>query len=162
MVRAQVDASHGRLVIDQFLAGFLAGQAHGTPRLLSGGDNGFTDIGPRLISLVNLASVADLERVMRVPIHRHRFRANIYFEGAGAWVENDWVGREISLGTARLKAVESIARCGATNVDPERALRDINVPLALKRGFGHVTLGIYAEVLSEGEVRPGDPLVNTG
>jgi MOSC domain-containing protein YiiM len=41
-------------------------------------------------------------------------------------------------------------------VNPTTAERDLNVPRALKRGFGHVNMGIYAEVTAGGEVAAGD------
>ena len=50
-------------------------------------------------------------------------------------------------------------RCAPTNVDPETAARDMNIPQALKRGFGHVDTGVYAEVVTGGEVATGERIV---
>ena len=50
-------------------------------------------------------------------------------------------------------------RCAPTNVDPETAARDMNIPQALKRGFGHVDMGVYAEVVTGGEVATGERIV---
>jgi uncharacterized protein len=68
----------------------------------------------KYVSLINHASIAALEAVMRVPVYPIRFRANVYFDGAPAWCELDWVGSEIMLGAARLRIISPIMRCAAT------------------------------------------------
>jgi hypothetical protein len=35
---------------------------------------------------------------MDMPIDPIRFRANVYFDGAAAWSEHDWINSEITLG----------------------------------------------------------------
>ncbi len=98
----------------------------------------------------------DLERVTGAAVDPLRFRANVYFEGAPAWAEFDWLGREIAIGAARLRVTARIDRCAATHVNPETAARDMNVVKALQRGFGHIDMGVYAEVISGGEIATGD------
>jgi hypothetical protein len=119
----------------------------------------FSNVPDKCVSLINLASVRDLERVVRAPVDPLRFRANIYLEGAPAWAEFGWAGAEIDVGGARLRVTKATQRCAATNVDPETAARDMNIPQALQRGFGHVDMGIYAEVVTGGEVATGDRIV---
>ncbi|MDH3474111.1 MAG: MOSC domain-containing protein [Rhodospirillales bacterium] len=162
VVSAKVDNAMGRTVVGEFFAGFMSGAVRGMPKLLEASGHMFSDSHRKYVSLVNLASVHDLERVMRQTVEPLRFRANIYIEGAPAWQEFDWTGREIRLGSARLKVAGPIDRCAATNVNPETAERDLNVPLALQRGFGHVNMGIYAEVVEGGEVAKGDLLAPPG
>ena len=50
-------------------------------------------------------------------------------------------------------------RCAATNVNPENALRDINIPLEIKKHFGHLDLGIYAKVKKTGIISVNDELI---
>ena len=95
---------------------------------------------------------------MKAAIDPIRFRANVYFDGAAAWCEHNWIGAEIALGTARLRVVSPITRCAATQVNPATAARDLDIPAALNRYFGHINMGIYAEVLSAGEFATGDQL----
>ena len=95
---------------------------------------------------------------MEAAIDPIRFRANVYFDGAAAWREHDWIGAEIALGAARLRVVSPITRCAATEVNPATAARDLDIPAALDRNFGHINMGIYAEVISAGEIAIGDPL----
>ena len=158
VVSAKPTETLGRTVIGQFFAGFMAGAARGAPKLVEAPGHMFSNSRRKYVSLINLASLRDLERVMRKPVHPLRFRANVYVEGAPAWSEFNWTGEEISLGATRLKVAGPIDRCAATNVDPETAERDLNVPLALQRGFGHVNMGIYAEVIEAGELAKGDEL----
>ncbi len=73
------------------------------------------------------------------------------------------------LGRVRLGGrgdAKSAARASASSGAPnaarrptwirKRRLRDMNVPQALKRGFGHVDMEVYAEVVTGGEVATGD------
>lgn len=159
VVRAKITESMGRTLVGQFFASFMTGAVRGTPKLLEAEDHMFSDNGVKSVSLINLASVRDLERVVRAPVAPLRFRGNIYLEGLPAWSEFDWVGREIGFGEVHLKVDEPIERCAATNVDPETAARDLNIPLALQRGFGHVTMGIYATVTVGGLIKKGDSLI---
>jgi len=156
VVGANVTETLGRTVIGQFFASFMAGATRGAPRLVEAPEHSFSDVPDKVLSIVNLASVRDLERVTRQEVHPLRFRANIYLEGLPAWQEFTWTGHEIQLGGARLEVAKPIDRCAATTVNPETAARDLNVPLFLQRGFGHVDMGVYASVTAAGRVAKGD------
>jgi len=160
VVRGDATDPTGRLVLTQFFATFLGAGARGVPKLLAAPGHSFTDSPDRTVSVLNLASVQDLERVVRAPVDPRRFRANLWLEGLEPWQEAEWVGRSIALGPPgrqlRLKVVEPIVRCAATNVDPETAERDLNIPLGLQRGYGHCTMGVYCEVLDDGEIAVGE------
>ena len=108
------------------------------------------------VSLINLASVRDFEDRVGVPIDPMRFRANIYVDGWPAFSEFDLLGREFSIGAVRLKGTLRTQRCPATEVNPTTARRDIRVPRLIVQNYGHADMGIYAEVLSPGAIRPGD------
>lgn len=147
----------GRAIIGEFLAAFLdAGQ--GRPKLVEGPSIGLADCGEALVSIIGEASIADLARVVGKPVERLRFRANIYLGGTKPWEELGWIGRDVTLGTARLKIVDRIGRCAATNVDPTTAERDMNLPLALQRAFHHADMGVYAQVIEGGQIAVGDHL----
>ena len=148
----------GRTLLTQFLTAFLAAAGQGVPRLVEAKGFAYTDAPDPLISLANLASIADLERIVGRAVEPLRFRANLYFEGAQAWEELKWIGRRIRIGGVVLEVADAIERCAATNVDPGTAARDLNLPLALQRGFGHCRMGVYLRVIEPGTVAPGDPL----
>ena len=76
-----------------------------------------------------------------------------------AWREFEWVGRTISVGGAVLKVVKRTVRCEGVNVDPRGSGRaDLDVPALLQKHFPQhgPFLGVYAQVVSAGEVKVGD------
>ncbi len=152
-VRGDLGTATGRAAIEHFFAGFCRDELRGPPRLLQAPGFSFSDVARKVVSIINLASVAALEDVVGAPIDPLRFRANIYVTGWPAWSELEMVGREIRIGAAaRLKVVKRIVRCAATNVDPVTGIRDLTIPDALQRAYGHADCGIYAEVVGPGEI----------
>ncbi len=159
VARGNLGQGLGRTVIEQFFAAFMKTELRGAPKLVEATDGGFTDSREAWLSLINLASVRDLERVVRAPIDPLRFRANLYIDGPEPWRELDWVGRKVGIGGVRLRVMEQITRCAATNVDPATGARDLNIPLALRDGIGRGEMGIYAEVIIGGTVAAGEAVV---
>ncbi|MBI1774722.1 MAG: MOSC domain-containing protein [Proteobacteria bacterium] len=158
VARGQVTTPIGRTIIDQFLRAYLAQDARGQPRLVEAPETGLADVSHPRVSIIGEASVEDLARVVGRPVEKLRFRANVYLTGSTAWEELSWVGSEIRLGSARMRVAKPIARCAATTVNPATAERDLAIPRDLERGFGHVHMGVYAEVLAPGTVSLGDAL----
>jgi uncharacterized protein len=155
-VSANALTAAGRDEIGRFLTAFLGAEARGMPRFLHVPGHVFADQRRPMISLINLASLRDFEARVGARRHRRRFRANVWFSGAGAWAELDWVGREIQLGGAVLRVVKRIARCPATEVNPLTAERDANPVEELRQLYGHTDLGIHAEVIEGGRFEVGD------
>ena len=87
-----------------------------------------------------------------------RFRANIYFRGCSPLSELELVGRKIQLGQATLKVLLRTQRCAATEFNPKTAERDIRVPFLLRKTYGHLDMGIYAEVVKGGPISPGNTI----
>jgi hypothetical protein len=166
IARADITAPDGRAVIEDFLADFLGDEARGgAPRILEAPGHMFGDASRRegadtdkYVSLIGRDSIRALELHTDGPVDPVRFRANLYFEGAGPWAEFSWVGKTVAAGKARLRVLAPITRCAATQVNPATAERDINVPRLLQQAFGHVLMGIYAEVTEGGDVAPGDSI----
>ena len=158
VANANIIEAAGRTVIEQFFAAYMAEESRGAPKLVEAPGHMFSDTAAKVVSIIGLESVRDVERVVRAPVDARRFRANLYVEGGRAWQEFDWPGKEIRIGTTRLRVTKKIDRCAATNVDPETGQRDLNIPLALQRGFQHIEVGVYAEVLEGGTIALGDPL----
>ncbi len=150
----------GRALIEDFFSAYMQAEAGGKPRLVeSPGEHMFSDHKNAVLSLINLASVRDLERVAGQEIDPVRFRGNVQIEGAEPWAEFGWLGREITIGGARLRVTQRIDRCAAINVDPATGERDMNLVKALKSGFGNIDMGVYARVIEGGTIRPGDEIV---
>lgn len=148
----------GRAAIAAWLTAYLGEEARGAGRFHHVPGHAFSDVKAKLISLINLASIADLEARVGAPRDRMRFRANVYFSGAPAWSEFGWLGQEILIGGARLKVLRRIPRCAATEVNPATAARDADPVAELRAQYGHPDLGVYAEVIEGGEVAVGDAL----
>ncbi|MBV9685792.1 MAG: MOSC domain-containing protein [Alphaproteobacteria bacterium] len=165
VLRAQITELEGRSAAAQFFTDFLGNTVSGPLRIVSAPGHAFADARRRpdattdkYVSLINLASIAALETAMGTPVDPIRFRANVYFDDAPAWSELDWIDAEISLGPARLRVVSPITRCAATQVNPVTAKRDVDIVGALGRAFGHINMGVYAEVVKGGEIAVGDAL----
>ena len=164
-LEARITEDTGRRAVGDFFGEFLRESVAGTPRVVEAPGHTFADAKRKpnaatgqYVSIVNLASVAALARVAAAPVDPIRFRANLYLEGAPAWAELDWVGTEVTAGKARLHVVSAITRCAATQVNPATAERDLDVPALLAREFGHVHMGVYAEVLAGGDVVEDDEI----
>jgi uncharacterized protein len=163
VVRGDLRTPLGLTLVEQFLAAFMKAELRGAPKIVEAREGGFTDVSQAWVSVVNLASVRDLEtRIVRAPVDPTRFRANLYLDGVEPWRELDWVGRELQIGKVRLRAMDRIGRCAATNVDPRTAARDLNIPRALTTGVGHCHMGILVEVATGGEIKPGDNVAIPG
>jgi MOSC domain-containing protein len=149
----------GRAAVESFFAQFCADELRGAPKVLHAPGFSFSDVASKVVSIINLGSVAAIENVVGAPVHPLRFRGNVYVTGWPAWSEFDLLGREITIGkAARLKIVKRIVRCAATNVDPDTGIRDLSIPQTLMQTFGHADCGIYGEVVEAGEIAVGDEL----
>lgn len=147
----------GRRGFEAWLATLLGDEARGPLRVIAGpGAHRFMDSRSGFVSVVNLASVRDLQDRLGRPVDPLRFRANLYVEGWPAWAENDWSGRAMQVGEARAAVLKPIVRCAATHVDPATAERDIEVVKALFDLYGHMHCGVYLKVEEGGTVREGD------
>jgi hypothetical protein len=157
--RGDLRTSEGRAAIEAFFAGFCADELRGPPRVLHAPGFSFSDVARKVVSIINLASVAAIEDVIGRPVHPLRFRGNVYVTGLPAWREFDFVGQEITVARrARLRVIKRIVRCAATNVDPATGIRDLSIPDTLMRSFGHADCGVYGEVVEGGEIAVGDEL----
>jgi uncharacterized protein YcbX len=151
----------GRAAIERFFSSFSADDLRGAPKVLHAPGFSFSDVAAKVVSIINLASVADLENYVGAPIDPLRFRANLYVAGWPAWQELDMVGRSVTIGNGvQAKIVKRIVRCAATNVDPATGYRDLEIPNTLMRTFGHADCGIYAEVVAPGTIAVGDRVRN--
>lgn len=165
---ADTGTEAGRALIAGYLTRFLgeearSGPAEGEegprrPRFVEAPGHAFTDIAPKAVSIIGLASLRALEAATGTHLDPLRFRANIYVSGSHPWAEFEWLGREIQLGGAKLRVFKRTQRCAATEVNPETAMRDAKPPRWLREHFGHADLGVYAEVIEGGRVAVGDAL----
>jgi len=156
-VRGDLGTPEGRRHIEAFFAAICADELRGPPKVLQAPGHSFSDVARKVVSIINLASVAVVEQLVGAPVDPLRFRANLYVAGWPAWGEFDLLGRTLALGAdVRVRVVKRIVRCAATNVEPGTGLRDLDIPHSLFRACGHSDCGIYAEVVAGGTIAPGD------
>ena len=154
--RGQITNPLGRTLIEGFFTAYLGDTLSGPPKLIDGGDISFSDQRTPLISLINAASVRDLERLVDAPLAVDRFRGNLVIEGARPWAELEWVGQTITIKGARLAVIDRIERCAAINVDPTDGHHDGNLLRALEGGFGHRFCGVLLRVVTGGSIAQAD------
>ncbi len=144
-IEGRLNRADDRASIEAWIARHFKAELRGAPKILAGDGHSFSDVARKVVHVVNLASVRDLERHLGHPIDPLRFRANVYIDGLPAWGEFDWTGK-------------SVVRCAATNVDPTTGARDLDIPKDLMRLYGHTDCGIYLEVTAGGRLVIGDTL----
>ncbi len=157
----RLDDRLGRQLVEQFLSAYMSAELRGAPRVVHAPGHVFSDTPAKVISLINLASVRDLERVVGKPVDPMRFRANIYVDGLDPWEEFTWLGRRVSLnGQDIFHCTERIERCAATDVDPVTGKRDMSLPHTLLRAFDHMDMGVYLEATEDTSATAGDQLAS--
>src|SRR5262249_50597340 len=135
---AHLGSEAGRQAFAAWLTEFMGEAAFGPLKVLAAPEgHRFTDSPRGFVSILNLASLRDLEAQTGRPVAPLRFRANIQVEGWPAWIENDLAGRELRLGAGRARAIKPITRCLATHANPATGERDLDVLAALFNGYGH-------------------------
>jgi uncharacterized protein YcbX len=159
LARGDLSIPEGRLAIEAFFRRTMPRELRGPPKVLQAEGHSFSDVSAKVVSIINLASVAAIKNLLGVPVHPLRFRANLYVGGWPAWHEFDLVGQEIAIGGARLKVTKRIMRCAAINVDPDTGMRDLDIPATLLRSFDHMDFGVYARVIAGGDIAPGDAVI---
>lgn len=158
LARGNLSTPEGRAAIEDFLSGFMGMEARGPLKVLNApASYRFMDSAKSgFVSLLNLATVRDLETQMGTRIDPLRFRMNLHLEGWPAGAELELVGRTLMVGPVRFEVLKRTSRCPATEVNPRTAERDLDVVAGLRRAYGHVDCGIYMRPLNGGTVRMGD------
>ena len=118
-VSGDLRTKEGRAAIEDFFAEYCANELRGPPKILHAPGHSFSDVARKVVSIINLASVAKIEDMVGAPVNPLRFRGNIYVEGWRPWRELDLVGKVLSIDrNVRLKVIERIVRCAATTLIP--------------------------------------------
>src|SRR5205807_4841851 len=101
LLHARMTAQDGCRLVAEFFENFLGDAVNGPLRVVEAPGHAFADARrkpnattDKYVSLINRASVTALEGAMDMPIDPIRFRANVYFDGASAWSEHDWINSE--------------------------------------------------------------------
>jgi uncharacterized protein len=131
-------------------------QRHGSPVELMQLKHGIFD--DATVSLINVATIREVEREADRRLDILRFRPNLVIESDGAepFAEDQWVGKTLRFGTEENGPAVSITlrdlRCVMINLDPETAEADSSVMKAAVRLNANYA-GVYATVIRSGELR---------
>lgn len=155
--RGDLSTVEGRRAIEEFLTEFVGADIRGPVRLLEAPKSfRFTDSKSGFVSLINLASVAEIEKAQGARVDPLRFRGNLYIEGAVPWAEASWPGRRLKIGGATLRVLKMTDRCAATGVEPGTGRRDMDLVQTIRKAFGHIDCGVYARIEAGGRLAMGD------
>lgn len=146
--------SEGARIVD-WLAPLVAEGRAAPARLVRAETRAMTDSDFPSVTLCNLSSHRAVEDRIGQKLSIHRWRGNLWLDGLAPWEEFDWIGRELRVGTARLRVVERTDRCRATTANPETGESDADTLGALDH-WGHRDFSVRAEVLEPGEIALGD------
>jgi hypothetical protein len=114
------------------------------------------------VSLISEASVARLEAVAEGhAVDARRFRMLVEVTGTAAHEEDEWVGRMVRLGEARIAFRGHVGRCLVTSQSPDTGIVDLPTLelLSYRRGLPTsepLAFGVFGEVIESGMVRVGD------
>jgi hypothetical protein len=125
VARGDLETSEGRDAIEGFFTTAFANRVKGPPKVLTSPGHSFSDVARKVVSIINLSSVAAIENMVGFPVNPLRFRANVYVKGWPAWHEASLLDQTLAVGPARALVVKRITRCAAVNVDPDLGVRDL-------------------------------------
>lgn len=120
---------------------------------------GSYDVAP--ISLISRQTIARIAEESETGEDAMRFRPNLLvdLEGGQAFDELKWVGRILRLGNAaRIAITEADQRCMMITLDPASGKASPGILRCVAQQHAQCA-GVYATVLTPGEVRVGDTLV---
>jgi len=117
------------------------------------------------LAVVHVLTTATIDRLrVLYPQGRfevRRFRPNIVVStGADqqGFVENDWIGQTITIGDeVRLRITGPCPRCVMTTLPQGDLPKDVGI-LRTAAQHNHANVGVYAEVVTAGTTRRGDPV----
>jgi uncharacterized protein YcbX len=119
---------------------------------------GLYDVAP--ISLISRQTVARIAEETGTKEDSWRFRPNLLVDltEAEAFEELKWVGRTLRIGSAARIAITQVdQRCVMITLDPATGELSPGILKCVVQKHGQ-SAGIYATVLTPGEVRAGDPI----
>jgi uncharacterized protein YcbX len=157
--QARITAPNGQeLAIDDPELGALLTTELGHEAQVARSGAGLFDAAP--IHIVTDTSLREVDGWVGHELDVARFRPNIVIElepDLPAFVEADWVGRHLKIGALIINIVSPTERCVVTTIDPDTLDRDRAV-LAHLAAHRDNLFGIYAQVISPGWLRVGDPI----
>jgi uncharacterized protein YcbX len=130
-------------------------EGEGEPFLWEPGTEAFFDRAP--LHLLTTATLSELRRLQPDSVfHRARFRPNFLIDtDETGFVENDWVNRDVTLGSVECQVIDHKPRCVMVTRRQGDLPKDIEViRTVLKNNDGNA--GVELRALESGTIRCGD------
>lgn len=115
-----------------------------------------------LVSRFHLITTASLKHLSALNTaadwDEARFRPNLVIETSDAFaglVEQSWLGHTIKIGDVTIACSETAPRCGAVVRKQQNLAQDSSILRTIVRE-AHQNLGIYADILGQGNIKVGD------
>jgi uncharacterized protein len=111
------------------------------------------------VHLVTTATLASIAASFGEPIPPERLRPNLLIDTGAApgWPEDGWVGRTLAIGAVELRVVGRTERCVMVGHAQPGLPRRPRLLQAIGR-LNDVCAGVYADVVTPGHIRAGDPV----
>ena len=109
------------------------------------------------LTVIGTASLRALADSVGRPVEAARFRATLVVETDDPWVEDSWLGAEVTVGDARLRIGGPVPRCAVIDHHPDTGVRDLRLLKALVarrpvNRAGEPMFGVYAECVRAGVI----------
>lgn len=118
-------------------------------------DRGVFDAFP--LSVITTQTIRELGTLVGSELDPLRFRANLLVEATedAPFAEDEWVGRELRIGTTRVRVDKRDGRCVVITIDPTTTERDPAIlrTVAQQRDG---CLGVYGSIVTPGRVSVKD------
>jgi uncharacterized protein YcbX len=120
-------------------------------------DRGIFDTFP--LSLITTQTIERLGEMVGAQLAVERFRPNILVDAQGApFCEDEWVGRTLRIGAARVRIDKRDGRCVVITIDPATAQRNPAILRAVARDR-QGCLGVYGSIVEPGRAAIGDSVL---
>ena len=139
----------------------LRASISGKPELgLLRSDKAINDCRP--LSIFGVQTAKKLSEESGIPVDLRRFRANVYVDIAAnpdGFGEDAFVGKSLRIGPqVVVQVVNRDGRCMMITLDPDTAEKSPQLLKAVAQAHEGMA-GVYAAVLAEGIIKPGDSVV---
>jgi uncharacterized protein YcbX len=158
----EIEAPNGKTLSasDPALPGLIGGdQLNAADLTIIRSDRAMTDCRP--LSLLAAQTIDGIGRAVGLTLDKRRFRENLYvdLDGGESFAEDAFVGRRLRIGPKlTVHILERDIRCRMISIDPETLEENPEILRYVAKNHDN-TAGVYAAVLVEGLVRPGDDIV---
>ena len=107
------------------------------------------------VLIITDSSLRKLGAIWGKHLDKQRFRANIIVSiEENTSNENEWIGKQLSVGDAELQIESYCERCSIITIDPETLERDSSLLKKVNEQM-NLSFGVYASVKNPGQIHVG-------